>query len=654
MTRLLVIFGIIIIGLFSCADDSDELEALQLERVLVGDVVLNLASNENTQIPIDRPISVHFSAAIDPTKVEGGVLLLADDDPHSLSFSLVSDNKTLILYPAGTLETNTSYLLRLTDQLRSANGARFATQELRFETVSGQLRLTSVEFEESGRTKTGRIVDVPLSFSLRLEFSTPVDSASLLNALLVEAAERVPLTLTFDADKAVAYVKNTQPLQDFRNYTFRITTELKGLDNEPFSGYETPFFTALSDTPKFPMLSEEELLTEIQRRTFRYFYDFAHQPSGMIRERNTSGNLVTTGGSGFGVMALLVGISRNFITRIEGVERIEQMVNFLSSADRFHGVWPHWMNGQSGGVIPFSVNDDGADLVETALLMQGLLTARAFLDDNNPQEVALQAKITRLWEEVEWDWFTRNGGERLYWLWSPTKAWVMNLPISGYNEALITYLLAASSPTHGIGRDVYESGWARDGAITNGRSFYGIRLPLGEDLGGPLFFSHYSFLALDPRKLKDKYADYWIQCTHHVRINRAYCIDNPKGFAGYGANVWGLTASDNQLGYSAHSPTNDMGVIAPTAAIASIPFTPEESMEAINTFYYQLGDRLWGEFGFYDAFNPSAGWYADSYLAIDQGPILLMIENHRSGLLWDLLQQDADVQAGMEKLGFTY
>jgi hypothetical protein len=262
--------------------------------------------------------------------------------------------------------------------------------------------------------------------------------------------------------------------------------------------------------------------------------------------------------------------------------------------------------------------------------------------------------ITQLWHEVEWDWYTRGGQDVLFWHWSPEHNWGMNLPINGYNECLITYVLAAASPTHPIDKTVYDKGWARSGAMANGKSFYDIPLPLGEDFGGPLFFAHYSYLGLDPRNLQDQYANYWEQNRNHSLVNRAYCMANPSGFVGYGESNWGLTASDNHMGYSAHSPRNDLGVITPTAALSSFPYTPEESMEALEFFYYTLGDRIWDEYGFHDAFNITEEWYADSYLAIDQGPIILMIENHRTGLLWDLLMTDPEVRAGLDRLNFTY
>jgi len=335
------------------------------------------------------------------------------------------------------------------------------------------------------------------------------------------------------------------------------------------------------------------------------------------------------------------------------VSRLNTIVNFLESADRFHGAWSHWLNGSNGAVVPFSANDNGGDLVETSFLIQGLLTLRQYLDTSSPEEQDLIERINDLWESVEWNWYTQ-GQDVLYWHWSPDKGWIMNHQIKGYNECLITYVLAASSPTHGIEPSVYHKGWASNGGMANGKTYYNYQLPLGSDLGGPLFFSHYSFLGLDPRNLSDTYANYWDQNVNHTLINRAYAIENPESFVGYSEAIWGLTASDNRNGYSAHSPTNDLGVITPTAAISSLPYTPDESMQALRFFYYSLGDRLWGDYGFYDAFNLTEGWTANSYLAIDQGPIIIMIENYRSSLLWELFMSAPEVQEGLDKLGFEY
>jgi hypothetical protein len=425
---------------------------------------------------------------------------------------------------------------------------------------------------------------------------------------------------------------------------------VKLIDNYSFS-----FITALDPTPKFPVISDDSLLTLVQKKTFSYFWDYGHPVSGLARERFGSGETVTTGGSGFGLMGILVGIQRGFITRNDGYVRLNKIVDFLTnSADKFHGAFPHWMNGSTGKVIPFGTQDNGADLVETAFMMEGLLTVQSYFQNGNADEKALCAKIETLWENVEWTWFQQNGQQQLYWHWSPNYAWAINMQITGWNEGLIIYVLAASSPTYPITKSVYDNGWARNGGIKNGKSFYGITLPLGEDKGGPLFFTHYSFLGLNPTHLADAYANYWQQNTAHAQINYQYCVANPHKNYGYSTNCWGLTASDIPNSYTASSPTNDGGTIAPTAALSSFPYTPQESMQALHFFYYTLGDKIWGQYGFTDAFNLNSHWFADSYLAIDQGPIIDMIENYRTGLLWNLFMQNKNVQDGLTKLGFTY
>lgn len=448
--------------------------------------------------------------------------------------------------------------------------------------------------------------------------------------------------------------KMFQPLQGYR-MVFDVGPNLGGTFPD---GFSFNFTTCIDTSFKFPLISEDSLLTLVQKQTFRYFWDYAHPVSGLARERLGSGDIVTIGGSGFGLMAILVGIERKFVTRQQGFDRFRKISNFLisSNTDKFHGAYPHWLNGSTGKVHPFSSKDDGGDLVETAFLIQGLLSVKEYFKSGSSEEKALCDTIQKIYENIDWSWYTRDNQNRLFWHWSPNFDWYMNMPVSGWNEALILYILAAGSPTHSISKDVYDEGWARNGAypMKNGKSFYGILLPLGEDFGGPLFYSHYSFLALDPRNLTDQYASYWTQNTAHSRINYEYCKSNPKKFIGYDKNCWGLTASDIQYGYSASSPLNDRGVIAPTAALSSFPYTSEESMAALKYFYYILGDKLWGEYGFYDSFNLSSLWFADSYLSIDQGPVICMIENYRTGFLWNLLILNDDVRAGLEKLGFDY
>ncbi|SEA89669.1 glucoamylase family protein [Pedobacter hartonius] len=402
-------------------------------------------------------------------------------------------------------------------------------------------------------------------------------------------------------------------------------------------------------------LTDEQLLDLVQKQTFRYFWDFGHPVSGMARERSNKSfdygdEVVTTGGTGFGVMATIVAAERKFITREQAAARTKKIVDFLWKADMFHGAFPHWMNGETGRVIRFSPKDDGADLVETSFLFQGLLTARQYYTADNAVESDIRNKILWMWEGIEWNWFTQQQNV-LYWHWSPNNDWSMNHQLKGWNECFITYVLAASSPKFAIDKRVYEDGWANSNTFFNGKKFLGITLPLGFDFGGPLFFSHYSFLGLDPRGLKDRYADYFEQNKNHTLINHAYCVENPKHYKGYGENSWGLTASDSWQGYAAHSPTEDLGVISPTAALSAFPYTPEYSMKALKHFYFDLGDKIWTEYGFVDGFSEEHNWYAKSHLAIDQGPIICMIENYRSGLLWKLFMSSPDVKKGLDKLG---
>lgn len=400
-------------------------------------------------------------------------------------------------------------------------------------------------------------------------------------------------------------------------------------------------------------LLDEDFLDMVQSQTLKYFWEFGHPVSGMARERSNAFksydylHTVATGATGFGVMAMIAGAERGFLNKVKVKARIHQIVNFLASSPSYHGAFPHFMHGISGHTIPFSQYDDGGDLVETSFLMSGLLCARQyFFQDKN-----LHGKINKLWDAVEWDFYTR-GKDALYWHWSPKHDWAMNMKIQGWNEGLISYVMAASSRTHSIDGFTYEKGWASGKHFKNGGVEHNIALPLGPEKGGPLFFAHYSFLGLDPRGLKDKYADYWIQGRHHTLVNRAHCIENPGQFAGYGAHCWGLTASDDINVYDAHSPINDNGTISPTAAISSFPYTPEYSMQAMRHFYEDLGDMVWGEYGFKDAFNLSQKWVAEGYLGIDQGPIVVMIENYRSGLLWNLFMSCPEIRHGLEKLSF--
>ncbi|MFV0468022.1 MAG: glucoamylase family protein [Dysgonomonas sp.] len=410
-------------------------------------------------------------------------------------------------------------------------------------------------------------------------------------------------------------------------------------------------------------ITDEALLDSVQHRTFQYFWNGAEPVSGMARERyhvdgeypQNDKNIVTSGGSGFGIMAIIAGINRGYVTREQGLERFNKILSFLEKADRFHGVYPHWWYGETGKVKGFGDKDNGGDLVETSFLFQGLLTACQYYVNGSDAEKSIAARIDKLWKEVDWNWH-RNDQNVLYWHWSPEYSWKMNFAIRGYNECLITYILAASSPTHGVSAAVYHEGWADNGKLIEPHDLEGYKLNMHYQSingAGPLFWAHYSFLGLNPNGLKDKYASYFEEMKNYTLINRAYCIRNPKGYKGYGENAWGLTASYSVNGYAAHAPfeNDDLGVISPTAALSSIVYTPEESMKVMRNLY-KMGDKMFGEYGFYDAYSETDNWYPKRYLAIDQGPIAVMIENYRSQLLWKLFMSHPDIQTGLKKLGF--
>jgi len=406
------------------------------------------------------------------------------------------------------------------------------------------------------------------------------------------------------------------------------------------------------------LLDDEALIDAVQRQTFRFFWEGSHPASGLAPDRRTTrdepaDDLAAIGGTGFGVMALIVATERGWVTRDAAVDRLGKMLDVLARATCYHGAYPHFMNGLTGATIPFGRKDDGGDLVETSLLFQGLLCARQYFDRDAPGETSARKLITWLWQDVEWDWYTQGGRKLLYWHWSPNNGWALDHEIHGWNECLITYVLAAGSPTHPIDPLVYHRGFAAGRDFLNGKTYYGIELPLGMPYGGPLFFAHYSFCGLDPNGLKDRYADYWDLNQRHVRINRAHCIANPGRYKGYGESCWGLTASDDYAGYSAHAPDNDNGTISPTAALSSLPYAPAEVMQVLRHFLSAHGERIWGRYGFVDAFSEHQDWAADTFLAIDQGPIIVMMENHRSGLLWKLFMNIPEVQNGLRKLGFS-
>lgn len=642
-----------IAGAVSCCPECDENHGtLQLVRVRAGEITLD-PNSAVAGIPVDAAILVEFSSAVDTASARRNISLKqTTEEPVTCSITFPGNGSVIRLDPVSELDYLTDYNLMISSGLTGAQGETFPGIIYRFTAENGKLTIESITLNGESFDISHKLTDID-RHKIRFDvgFSNPLDPDAYQS--FFNLSGQIPATTVLSEDHMQVTVENENDLAGYTRYFFSVSSNLTSKEGFTFNGFSNSFYTELDSTFKFPAIPDAELLDLVQRQTFKYFWDFGHPACGLARERNTSGDIVTIGGSGFGVMALIVGMERNYITRTEGLERLDQILGFLETCDRFHGAWPHWLNGVTGKTVPFSATDDGGDLVETSFMIAGLITMRNYLNHDSEQEQSLIDRIGNLWETVEWTWF-QNGMDVLFWHWSPTNHFNMNYQVRGYNETLITYILAASSPTDAIPATAYHNGYASNGAIRNGRSYYGIELPLGRDYGGPLFFTHYSFLGLDPRNLEDLYANYWEQNVNQSLINWNYCIANPQKFIGYSADSWGLTASDNQSGYSAHSPTNDLGVISPTAAVSALPYVPEQSMKAIRHFYYLLGDKLWGGYGFHDAFNVTQGWWADSYISIDQGPIIIMIENYRTGLLWNLFMQSPEILSGLDKLGFTY
>jgi hypothetical protein len=436
------------------------------------------------------------------------------------------------------------------------------------------------------------------------------------------------------------------------------------------TGSESPRSAVVSATTR--KFNDDELLTMVQEGCFRYYWEGGHPKAGMALEILPGDqNLVALGASGFGTMALIVGIDRGFVTREQGADRMLKIVRFLKGSDRFHGVWPHFLDGRTGKVIAyFGRYDDGGDLVETSFLMQGLLTARHYFDGDTPAEREIRETITSLWRGVEWDWYRRSPqGNVLYWHWSPDHGWYIGHPLVGWNETMIAYLLAIASPTHPVPASLYYTGWAgqSDMAIqyrqnwsrttigdhyANGREFYGMRLDVGEGSGGALFFTQFSFLGFDPRGKRDRFTNYFRNNRSIALINRAYCADNPEHYKGYGADCWGLSAGINSGG-GMPQPNADNGTICCSASLGEFPYTPKESMAALKHFYRDLGAKTWGIYGFYDGFNETENWYQPVWMGLNQAQIVVMIENYRSGLAWKHFMANPEIGAALAAIGFA-
>ncbi|MEI6900260.1 MAG: glucoamylase family protein, partial [Bacteroidota bacterium] len=492
-------------------------------------------------VSTDSAFFVQFSQPVDTSTVRKNILIKsASDSIQQANYLFLNDYKTVRVWPVRHLATLTSFQLLILADIHGKAGEYLNGATYPFTTGAGTLKISSATLNDQNFKTSVPLKNIDYkSLLISVKFDEALDPQNFESYFILYP--HVTHTCTLSESNTKVTLTTSADLKYYTHYFFNITSDLKAKNGNTFAGFANSFYTTLDSTNKFPLITDDELLKLIMHKSFDYFYDFAHPSSGMARERNNSGDIVTMGGSGFGVMALIVGMNEGFITRNEGVTRLGKILGFLESCDRFHGAWPHWLNGATGKVVPFTQQDDGADLVETSYMVQGLITMKHYLNTADPAETLLIQRITALCDAVEYDWFTR-GQNVLYWHWSPNYNWYMNMQLVGYNETLIAYVVAASSTTHTISAACYQQGYARNGGIRNGNNYYGIPLPLGEPYGGPLFFTHYSFLGLDPRNLSDQYANYWQQNVNQSLINHAYCAANPHSFTGYSSACWGLTA----------------------------------------------------------------------------------------------------------------
>jgi hypothetical protein len=393
-------------------------------------------------------------------------------------------------------------------------------------------------------------------------------------------------------------------------------------------------------------LDPERLLTEIQEAHFRYFYDFAHPGSGLARLSTTrTPDTCATGATGMGLLNLAVAAERGFISRPDAAYRVLKELKFLSEkADRFHGAFPHLVDGTTGRTIPFGKDDDGADIVETAFLMQGVLFCREYFSHPDPVESEIRKLADSLWRGVEWNWFLGEDASSsgLLWHWSPVNGWKKHHLITGFNECQIVYILSLASPSHPIPVKSYWEGW-ESSRYGEQRTQFGISLELAHNITPPLFWTHYSYLGFDPRQLTFNDRSYFEHFRDFCLVQVRYAQSKSNVFQGYGP-LWGITASRGPDGYRAFAPgPRDNGTLAPTAALASMPYVPDDSRACLLEMYQKHGAELWGPFGFYDAFNFSRNWVAHVYTGIDEGPIAPMIENYRSGLCWKTFMKAPEI-----------
>ena len=409
-------------------------------------------------------------------------------------------------------------------------------------------------------------------------------------------------------------------------------------------------------------ITDAALLDSLQRTSFQYFWDQGSSVTGLIRDRNTGGSPASTASTGFGLSAICIGIDHGWVSRTDGATRVLTALQVLwnmpqgnatSGTIGYKGLYWHWLDMSTAT----RTWDSELSTIDTALLFAGIMDAREYFTSNTGDEPQIRALADSITSRADWA-FMKNGGPGLKMGFKPGVTGFSGFGTwTGYNEAMIMYIIAIGSHTH----PVPSSDWKTWTSGYNWSTQFGYTYLIFP----PLFGHQYSHCWIDFRAVQDTFmmthsSNYFENSTRATLAQRAYAIANPGGKVGYGANLWGLTASDvpPPTGYNARGAPpaqNDDGTITPTAPISSIPFAPTECLAVAHNLWDNYGTFLWGPYGFKDAFNLTSNpdWYDTDYLGIDQGPIIMMIENYRNNAVWNRFMKHPDIVRGMFLAGFS-
>ncbi|RCR71009.1 Tat pathway signal protein [Larkinella punicea] len=414
--------------------------------------------------------------------------------------------------------------------------------------------------------------------------------------------------------------------------------------------------------------SSKRFLDSLQRETFLYFWELGDNPNGLIPDRYPSPSFASIAATGFGLTAYLVGVERGYVSRHQAAERTLRTLRFFNNAPQstnektatgYRGFFYHFLDMKTG--LRFKQVELSS--IDTALLLAGMLSSQTYFNKNNVVEKEIRMLVDRIYRRVDWTWMQARK-PLVSMGWHPESGFIQS-DWKGYNEAMILYVLALASPTYPIGPEAWTA-WTATYEWKEFKDYAHINFE-------PLFGHQYSHIWIDFRSIKDSYMrqrgiDYFENSHRATLANRAYCIENPGGFVGYETDLWGLTASDGPkdtlingrqfFSYRARGAAAtqivDDGTIAPTAAGGSMPFTPEESIRALQLMKYRYGKKIYGSYGFKDAYNLSypGQWFDKDYLGIDSGPILLMTENYRTNQIWNLMMRNTIIRRGLLRAGF--